>query len=319
MHNLALVFFVSAELCYYLIIVQTGIIEYFLSDLSTIFYLPIGGILGSLLSFYLRTTNHIKIFIFLFLQLFISFLYPNLSSLMLFILGVSVGGLSPLVINELKKSSQLQIGLSLSFAYILGTLLFNTDVSSRDTIAIFLTLICIISLFFIKKTKVVLSKDNSFSLLNLSFWVFIDASLFETLSRDESISIWRDGYTYEIIIFHIIGILVAFKLQLEDKKKEVFILVLFVLSYLCYFTNEPLLLSIIYPIAISYYNIIILQWLINQELKVIAFSMIFIGWIGSGGGLLVALENLISLIPILLILFFINKIYQMSKFANKEI
>jgi hypothetical protein len=82
-------------------------------------------------------------------------------------------------------------------------------------------------------------------------------------------------------------------------QKEFFILTLFALSYLLFFLQEALLLSIVYPFVISYYNVVILQNLTKvKDFKMIAVSMIFIGWIASGTGLLVALENLVIFVPI---------------------
>lgn len=51
--NFSLIFFVAFELCYYLLIAQTGIVEFFGSDLTVIAYMPIGGIIGSVLSSYI--------------------------------------------------------------------------------------------------------------------------------------------------------------------------------------------------------------------------------------------------------------------------
>jgi hypothetical protein len=297
-------------LCYYLLIAQTGIVEYFSSDLSIIIYLPIGGIIGSLSSFYIKTSNKSKIFGFLLLQLIMSFFYPDLSSLMLFILGVSVGALAPLLINELKKGSNIQLGLGLAIAYVLGTSLFNFDVLLRGDIAISLTFIAIISFFFIEHNKSVSISNSNFTLVGMASWILIDASLFETLSRDENISIWRDVYTYEIIFFHLLGIILAFTLKLQKNQKELFIIILFTLSYLLYFLNEALLLSIVYPIVISYYNVMILQTLIHKDLKTISIYMIFIGWIASGAGLFIALGHLILFVPIIIIIFLIIKVKQ---------
>lgn len=305
MQSLALVLFVAAELCYYLLIVQTGIVEYFLSDLSIIIYLPIGGIIGSLLSSYIQTSNKIKIFGFLFVQLIISFFYPNLSSLMLFILGVSVGALAPLLINELKKGSNIELGFGLAIAYVVGTYLFNFDISLRGNIAISLTLVATISLFFIENNKSKVISSSNFTLVSMVSWIFIDASLFETLSRDENISIWKDGYTFEIIFFHLIGIVLAFTLKLQKNQKEFLIIILFTLSYFLYFLNEALLLSIIYPLVISYYNVMILQTLILKDLKTIGIYMIFVGWIASGAGLFISLEHMLLFVPIVIIIFLI--------------
>ncbi|MGB5793300.1 hypothetical protein [Poseidonibacter sp.] len=317
MQKIALVLFVAAELCYYLLIAQTGIVEYFSSDLFTIIYLPIGGVTGSLLSSYIKTSNQNKIFGFLLIQLAMSFFYPNLSSLMLFILGISVGALAPLLINELKKGSSIQLGFALAIAYVLGTFLFNFDVTLRGNIAIALTVLAIVSLFFIKENKSIDISNSNFTLASMLLWIFLDSSLFETLSRDENISIWRDGYTYEIAFFHLLGIVLAFKLQLQKNLKELFIIILFALCYFFYFLNEALILSIVYPIVISYYNVVILQTLIHKNLKTLSIYMVFIGWFASGAGLFIALEHLILFVPIIFIIFLIITINQ-NFIPNKE-
>lgn len=317
MQKIALVLFVAAELCYYLLIAQTGIVEYFSSDLFTIIYLPIGGVIGSLLSSYIKTSNQNKIFGFLLIQLAMSFFYPNLSSLMLFILGISVGALAPLLINELKKGSSIQLGSALAIAYVLGTFLFNFDVALRGNIAIALTVLAIVSLFFIKENKSIDISNSNFALASMLLWIFLDSALFETLSRDENISIWRDGYTYEIAFFHLLGIVLAFKLQLQKNLKELFIIILFALCYFFYFLNEALILSIVYPIVISYYNVVILQTLIHKNLKTLSIYMVFIGWFASGAGLFIALEHLILFVPIIFIIFLIITINQ-NFIPNKE-
>lgn len=317
MQKIALVLFVAAELCYYLLIAQTGIVEYFSSDLFTIIYLPIGGVIGSLLSSYIKTSNQNKIFGFLLIQLAMSFFYPNLSSLMLFILGISVGALAPLLINELKKGSSIQLGFALAIAYVLGTFLFNFDVALRGNIAIALTVLAIVSLFFIKENKSIDISNSNFALASMLLWIFLDSSLFETLSRDVNISIWRDGYTYEIAFFHLLGIVLAFKLQLQKNLKELFIIILFALCYFFYFLNEALILSIVYPIVISYYNVVILQTLIHKNLKTLSIYMVFIGWFASGAGLFIALEHLILFVPIIFIIFLIITINQ-NFIPNKE-
>lgn len=103
MQRLILILFIASELCYYLLIAQTGIVEYFSSNLFLIAPLPIGGIIGSLLVSYIKIENKNKISLFLIIQLTMSFLYPNLNILTLFILGMAVGSLAPLIINEIKK------------------------------------------------------------------------------------------------------------------------------------------------------------------------------------------------------------------------
>ena len=116
MKRFMLIIFIGFELSYYLLIVQTGLVEYLSSDLFLIAPLPIGGIVGSLLVHYtdIRTENKISFFVSI--QLLISFLYPQLSFVMLFFLGLSAGALAPLMINELKKAQLVDIGFALGIS-----------------------------------------------------------------------------------------------------------------------------------------------------------------------------------------------------------
>lgn len=318
MARLMLIVFIALELSYYLLIVQTGIVEYFSSDIFLIAPLPIGGIIGSLLSFYIKANNQNKITFFLTLQLLLSFLYPNLSQMMLFVLGISAGALAPLMINELKKAKFIDLGIALSISYTIGTLLFNYEASQRGTLAIVLSSIILISSMFLPKTILQESTDDSHSLSLMLLWVFLDSALFESLSRDLIIPIWRGGFSYEIAFFHIVGIVLAVGIKMPKKKKELLIASLFALSYLFYFLQEAYILSAIYPIVISYYNITILQSLLKRNLKIIGTYMILIGWVASGIGLFVALENLIIFIPIIFSLLFLD-IPKIQNIHKKEI
>ena len=314
----ALILFIASELCYYLLIAQTGVVEYFSSDIIAIAPLPIGGMLGSFLTYYLKISNKNKITIFLTLQLVISFFYPDFSIYTLFILGISVGALAPLLINELKKAKAIDLGLALSISYVVGTLLFNYEASSRGILAIILTIIPLISLYFLPKEKLPIVAKAEYSLFVMVLWVFLDSALFETLSRDTVISIWRDGYTLEIVLFHIIGVFTALKYQLCKNHKELFIIVLFAFSYLLYFLQEAFLISLIYPFVISYYNVAILQTILKRDLKLIALYMIFIGWIASGTGLFIALNGLTLFVPIIFLLAFL-KILNSLNSEKKEL
>lgn len=293
----ALILFISSELCYYLLIAQTGIVEYFSSDIFAIAPLPIGGILGSFLAYYLKLSNKNKIFLFLALQLIMSFFYPGLSILMLFILGISVGALAPLLINELKKATYIDLGFALAISYVVGTSLFNYEASLRGDLAIVLTIIPFLASIFLPKEKAEGENYQEFSLFVMVLWIFLDSALFETLSRDITISIWRDGYSFEIALFHIIGVIAGLKNQMGKNQKELFIIILFALSYLFYFLEEAFILSLIYPFVISFYNVAILQTIMTKDLKTIALYMIFIGWMASGAGLFIALESLIIFVP----------------------
>jgi len=320
LQRLALILFISSELCYYLLIAQTGIVEYFSSNIFTIAPLPIGGIIGSFLTYYMKISNRNKILLFLIFQLIMSFFYPNLSVLMLFILGLSVGALAPLLINELKKASLIDLGFALSISYVVGTFLFNYEASLRGNLATGLTLLTLIcSEFLPNKNKKDINNKNyqEFSLLAMVLWVFLDSALFETLSRDISISIWRDGYSLEIALFHIIGVFTALKYQISKNQKELFISILFALSYLFYFLEESFILSLVYPFVISYYNVVILQTIMKKNIRIISIYMIFIGWIASGAGLFIALENLILFVPIVLLLI-VLKILSTQQNQKKE-
>ncbi len=320
MQKLALVFFIAFELCYYLLIAQTGIVEHLASNIFVIAPLPIGGVIGSILSFYIKTSNKNKIFSFLLLQLAVSFFYPNLNALLLFILGISVGALAPLLINELKKASNIQLGFALAISYALGTFLFTYDASKRGSIAIVFTIIALLSSLFLnqKEHKDLTSNNYSYSLFVMVLWIFLDSTLFETLSRDLSTSIWRDGFTLEIIVFHLIGVVSAFYIKMEKTQKELLILTLFALSYLFYFLHEGFILSLVYPFVISFYNVVILQTIVKKDLKTLGIYMVFIGWAASGAGLFVALENLTYFVPVIFLVCLI-KILITQQTQKKEL
>ena len=319
MQRLILILFIASELCYYLLIAQTGIVEHFSSNILLIAPLPIGGIIGSLLVSYIRISNKNKIILFLFIQLLMSFLYPDFNFVTLFILGFAVGSLAPLIINEIKKASIIELGFALCISYVLGTLLFNYDVEKREIIAILLTSISLISSFFLPKIIKSCTLSSNHSLGIMILWVFLDSSLFESLSRNISISIWRDGFTFEIALFHIIGVACALYFKLKKNQKELLIITLFILSYLFYFLREGFILSFIYPFVISYYNVIILQTIIKKDFKTITIYMVFIGWIASGAGLFVAVKHLILFIPIILLITFLRIMIRDYLAKKKEI
>ena len=320
MSRVALIFFIGFELCYYLLIAQTGIVEYFASDIFLIAPLPIGGVIGSILSYRIKAKENIKIKLFLIIQFIITLFYPNLNGIELFILGLSVGSLAPLVINELKKATMLEIGLALCLSYSVGTLLFNHDPAKRELIALIFTSIVILCSFYLpkKEKKVKQSLLASHSFLVMVLWIFLDSALFETLSRDLTVSIWRGGYTFEIVVFHILGVILAFKLKVQKLENELIIIILFALSYLFYFLREPLLLSIVYPFVISYYNVNILKSLREIPLSKLSVYMVFIGWLASGAGLFIALENLTIFVPIIFLTVLIQVLYTQKNIQSKE-
>jgi beta-carotene 15,15'-dioxygenase len=319
MQRLILILFIASELCYYLLIAQTGIVEYFSSDLFLIAPLPIGGIIGSIVVSYIKIDTRNKISMFLIMQLLMSFLYPNFNFLTLFILGLAVGSLAPLIINEIKKATLLELGLALCLSYVTGTLLFNYEVNEREIIAIILTTITLLASRFLPKEELSQNSNMEFPLLMMILWVFLDSTLFESLSRDVTLSIWRDGFTFQIALFHIIGVFSALYLRFDKNQKSLLIITLFALSYLFYFLREGYVLSMIYPVVISYYNVVILQTIIKKDFRIITFYMIFIGWMASGAGLFVALANLILFVPIVLLVVILKIMIGEYKPNNKEI
>ena len=319
MQRLILIFFIACELCYYLLIAQTGVVEYFSSNLFLIAPLPIGGVIGSLLVSYIKIDFRNKISLFLTIQLIMSFLYPNFNMLTLFILGFAVGSLAPLIINEIKKATLLELGLALSVSYVTGTLLFNYEVEGRGIIAITLTTITLLASRFLPTNEPIKKSNQEFPLLMMVLWVFLDSALFESLSRDITISIWRDGFTFQIALFHVIGVFCALFFKIEKNQKSLFILTLFAASYLFYFLREGNILSIVYPFVISYYNVVILQTIAKKDFRIITFYMIFIGWMASGAGLFVALSNLILFVPIILLIAIFKIMIGEYKPNNKEI
>lgn len=319
MQRLILIFFIACELCYYLLIAQTGVVEYFSSNLFLIAPLPIGGVIGSLLVSYIKIDFRNKISLFLTIQLIMSFLYPNFNMLTLFILGFAVGSLAPLIVNEIKKATLLELGLALSVSYVTGTLLFNYEIEGRGIIAITLTTITLLASRFLPTNEPIKKSNQEFALLMMVLWVFLDSALFESLSRDITISIWRDGFTFQIALFHVIGVFCALFFKIEKNQKSLFILTLFAASYLFYFLREGYILSIVYPFVISYYNVVILQTIAKKDFRIITFYMIFIGWMASGAGLFVALSNLILFVPIILLIAIFKIMIGEYKPNNKEI
>lgn len=319
MQRLILIFFIASELCYYLLIAQTGIVEYFSSNLFVIAPLPIGGIIGSLLVSYIKIDVKNKISLFLTIQLIMSFLYPDFNFATLFILGFAVGSMAPLIINEIKKATLIELGFALCISYVTGTLLFNYEVNERGIIAIILTTITLVASRFLPTKELSQKSNQEFSLLMMILWVFLDSTLFESLSRDITLSIWRDGFTFQIALFHVIGVFSALYFKIEKNQKSLLIISLFALSYLFYFLREGFILSIIYPVVISYYNVVILQTIVKKDFRTITFYMIAIGWIASGAGLFVALANLILFVPIVLLAIILKMMIGEYKPNNKEI
>jgi hypothetical protein len=303
MRRVSLILFIAFELLFYLLIVQTGIVEYYDSNLLLIAPLPIGGIIGSLYVHKIPLKNIDKITAFLIIQLLVSVTYPHVTLPLLLVLGVSSGALAVLMIHELKKANMLDIGLALGVSYMFGTLLFNYSVADRGWIALSLTSFILLASRFLPKEALNLAYKEGHSLVVMVSWIFLDSALFETLSRDAFIPIWRGGFSFEIVVFHLVGVILALSVKMENRNREYFVYSMFGLSYLLFFMQETTLLSIIYPIVISYYNVLILQTLRKKELNIIGLYMVFTAWLASGAGLFVALSGSITIVPALYLVY----------------
>lgn len=297
MRNIALVVFIACEFCYYLLIAQTGIVELYHSDISAFFTLPLGGILGTLtvhrsFGFFKDTMTKLRFFIAL--QLVCSLAYPSFNLPLLGILGLSLGMSAPLLI-KLYAHFYTHIALALGLTYALATTLFTLEPASRAPLAIVLSFVALIATLLLKEkqedsTRVSTTPLSLYGIAVMASWAFLDANLFETLSRNLDVSIWRSSLWPLILIFHLIGMATAYTLKDRIKEHTFIIALLFALSYLFYAAKSLILLSIVYPFVISYYNFIVIERLSRvTSLRSIGIAMLFTGWIAGGGGLMCSL------------------------------
>ena len=326
MFNALFTLFVASEFCYYLLIAQTGIIEVFHSDIQAFFTLPLGGVLGSLLvyrSFGWLNTDQKKIIFFVGIQALCSLFYPSLNLVVLGALGISLGMSAPLLI-KLTKGRYTEIAIALGFTYALATALFTYEPNLRGNLAIALSLIALTCSFFIHRlpehrVEIEPQSLSIYAVLSMAVWAFLDANLFETLSRSSDISIWRAETWHIILVFHLVGMGSAYLLRDTLREHHSFIIAsLFSLSYMLYVSREAVLLSMVYPFVISYYNFIIMKRLSKLgNLRQLGMIMVFTGWIAGGGGLMSALGGYtysgVIFICVLLCAEIYNFIYQTSQ------
>ncbi len=324
MFNVLFTLFIASEFCYYLLIAQTGIVEVFHSDISAFFTLPLGGIIGSLLVYrplkWLKN-DQAKMSFFIALQLLCSLFYPSLNLALLGVLGISLGMSAPLLI-KISRGFYTHIAVALGFTYAIATPLFTYAPLLRGNLAIALSLLALVTSFFLHKRPyhpTILQEPLSFyAIVSMAIWAFLDANLFETLSRAQDISIWRSHTSYVIMIFHVVGMATAFFLRERIKEHSFIIVLLFALSYMLYATKEALPLSMVYPFVISYYNFVIMQRLARvTTLRYLGIIMLFTGWIAGGGGLMSALSGYtyigVLVICLLLCIEIYNLLYQTSQ------
>jgi len=308
MRNLLAIVLLASELSFYLLVAQTGIIECFHSDLIRLFPLPLGGILGSLVAYKnLGSLNTLqrKLGFFLALQFVISFGYPHYGRISLFILGISVGALAPLLIHLFSQRDLWQLTSALAIAYTAGTSLFTTPPDERSFLAVGLSGLALAVLPFLARTDrarnpMVTVPLPRFALLVLC--VALDSSLFEVLSRSATSSIWRGEFWTLIVGFHLLGLAVAYATRDRHDFHHCVIALMFSASYGAYFFGELRCLAIIYPFTISYYTFFLMRALLGvSQLRTLGMYMVFAGWLASGIGLGVALAGFIEL-PVFLLL-----------------
>ena len=299
-YSLSLALLLGFELSYYLLIVQTGIVAHYDSDLIRLFPMFAGGILGTLLGgrSWGKIDNPIyKIIIALILQLIFSFSYPEYNIFTLILLGIAVGLMAPLGIYLFKSAQQKELLFALAIAYTIGTYSFTSEVDDRLWMATIFSVIALVSAFILRNYRVnIYSETISHSFvyyIPLMLWIFLDSNLFETLSRHADLDIWS-SYTTLIIIFHLMGLLGAYFIHISKVKQHILIALLFTGSYTLSYFGLPLALAILYPFTISYYNVIVFRVLSEEtNLLRLSFVMVFVGWIASGLGLVLALTKLL--------------------------
>ncbi|MDD5159855.1 MAG: hypothetical protein PHI47_07395 [Sulfuricurvum sp.] len=280
-----LVIVLASQLLYYLLIAQTGVVGVFDSHIHDLYTLPIGGIIGSVLSAYWRHQNiRMELYVLFGIQILISWFYPDYSLEMLLLLGFVVGFTTPLLLYIFRSQSMLQLAFGLAISYTVGTALYTYPFVERGAIAIILPLLSVSALYFSHLKHQCESESISFHweiLAVMMLWIFADSALFETLSRSGGMDIWR---TYPLIIIpaHLLGVFLAYRYGGELMRQTRAILGLFILSYALYWLKEPILLSVVYPVVISYYNVLLFQALIRlADIRLIALSMVGVGWIAS--------------------------------------
>ncbi|MGA9045865.1 hypothetical protein [Sulfuricurvum sp.] len=290
-----LVIVLSSQLLYYLLIAQTGVVGAFDSHIHDLYTLPIGGMIGSLLSAFWRHQRLKLELCFVFgIQMMISWFYPNYSLGMLLVLGFVVGYTTPLLLYIFRTQSTLQLSLGLAISYAVGTALYTYPFEERGIIAVILPLISLTALHF-AQLKTALSREKKTfhwpTLGVMMLWIFTDSALFETLARSGDRDIWSE-YTLLIITSHLAGVYAAFRYGGELMSQSRLIWILFALSYTLYWVREPILLAVVYPIVISYYNVLVFHALIRlADIRLIGLSMVGVGWIAASAANAIAWQH----------------------------
>jgi beta-carotene 15,15'-dioxygenase len=301
------VLLLSSQLLYYLLIAQTGVVGVFHSHIHDLYTLPIGGIIGSILSA-LWQHNSIKweLYFLFGVQMIISWFYPHYSLGMLLALGFVVGYTTPLLLYIFSSQGKLQLSFGLAIAYTVGTAFYTYPFDQRWFIAVLLPIISLITLHYSHVSFEGSSEKKMFhwSVLGvMMLWIFADSALFETLARSVDMNIWSE-YTLLIITFHLAGVFLAYRYGRDLVSQTHLIWIFFAVSYILYWIKEPIILAIVYPIVISYYNVLLFQALIRlADIRLIALSMVGVGWIATSIANAIALEHQLWIAAIVLGLF----------------
>jgi hypothetical protein len=293
----------AAEFTYYLLILQTGIVTYHHSRISEVWMVPAGGILGIVLSVFVYEKRRWLLPALLLIQLLLSFDYASANGVELFLLGLISGLTAPMLIYRIDRLLIAVVALGLS--YMFGTAVFSVDASHRTGIALMLSLVAFAASLAAQPHKEKPVRRQSVSLYAMGrffLWLLLDASLFETLSRDPLMHIWGAGaFTPVIIITHLLGLAAAYRWR-ESRYTDVILLLLFTAAYGSYALGDRLVLSLVYPFVISYYNVQILYRL--KSLGYIPVAVVSLSlWGASGLGLMIAINGLFAaawLLPVLL-------------------
>lgn len=297
--NIAFFFLFASEFTFYLLILQTGIVEYHHSVMSEIWMVPVGGILGIIASIFLYKERQLLIPFLLFSQLLLSLHYASANGIELFLLGLISGLTAPMLISGIGRFWVVVVALALSYTY--GTYYFDVPALDRTDIALFLSLVALFSSLFYNMKRLE-KRSRSISVYRMGsifLWLLLDAALFETLSRDSIMSLWGNAnFTWHIILFHIIGLVVAYMAR-DWKHNNTLLLTLFTLAFTLYALKWQGALSMVYPFVISYYNVIILRTLMRLPYVLVAIMALSL-WMASGLGLLVALNGSFAIAWIIL-------------------
>ena len=291
--DLAFLILFASEMTFYLLILQTGIVEFHHSDMREIWMVPVGGVIGIISSIYGYRYRKTLVPLLLLGQLILSFHYTHDSGMEMFALGFISGFTAPLLIARIDNFFVVAVALGIS--YLIGTSNFDLPADGRTGIAVVLSAFAFAAALFadMGRKKVEREQYSVTATATIFFWLILDAALFETLSRDASMRIWgEEGFTLTIIAFHLVGIAAAYRLR-EWRHNDLAVLLLFTLTYSTYALGFQIVLAVVYPFVISYYNVIILEQFRKIHYPNLAFVALSL-WIASGFGLMIALAESFS-------------------------